>query len=193
MRKLIISLFILLLVIYAGGAICVPCGFFDWEAYYKLVAIVGGLASVIGLGAASFVRVDLLSYDAEAIKRLAEAAKEIENKNTQIKNASDKIASLEYKKEELEVLVKKASMILFYKEELSRLYEKLLTLIHKDEELSNVILEIPQKEGQLESLEGEMVDNPEIKEILNTIQKAKKRNKFEFVFDTIFGSVKFRL
>lgn len=130
MRKLIISLFILLLVIYAGGAICVPCAFFDWEAYYKLVAIVGGLASVIGLGAASFVRVDLLSYDAEAIKRLAEAAKEIENKNTQIKNASDKIASLEYKKEELEVLVKKASMILFYKEELSRLYEKLLTLIH---------------------------------------------------------------
>lgn len=193
MKKLILFLFVFLFIIYAGCAGCVLLGLYNWDTYFKIIAVIGGLASIIGLGAAAFVRIDLLSYDAEAIKRLAEAAKEIENKETQIKNASDKIASLEYKKEELEVLVKKASMILFYKEELNRLYEKLLTLIHKDEELNNVILAIPQKEGELANLEDEMEENPEIKEILNTIQKAKRKTKVELVFDTFLGSLIFKL
>ena len=193
MRKLIIIFFILLLLLYAGCAVCVLFDLYGWDVYFKIVAIVGGLASIIGLGAAAFIRVDLLSYDAEAIERLAVAAKEIEDKNTKIKDASDQIASLEYKKEELEVLVKKASLILYYKEELDRKYQKLLALINKNEDLNQIVLEIPQLEENLKNLEGEMEENKEIQDILSTIQKAKGRYHFpELVINTFFGSFPFK-
>lgn len=193
MKKWIVISFFALLLIYAGCAACVAFDLYNWDTYFKIVGVIGGLASIIGLGAAAFVRIDLLSYNAEAIERLATAAKEIENKESQIRDASNKIEALEYKKEELVVLVKKASLILYYKEELNRLYEKLLDLIHKNEELNKIVMTIPEMEGQLSKLEGEMETNPEIQDILGTIQKAKRHRRTEIVLDTFFGAISFRL
>lgn len=193
MRKWFVIAFVVLLLIYTGCAICVPLGLYGWDAYFEIVGVVGGLASIIGLGAAAFVRIDLLSYDAEAIERLAIAAKEIENKESQIRVASDKIEALEYKKDELEVLVKKASLVLFYKEELNRLYEKLLGLIRKNNELNDIIVTIPEMERQLSKLEGEVDNNPEIRDILSTIQKAKTHRHAELVFNTLLGAISFKL
>lgn len=156
MKKFVIISFIVLLLIYGGCALMVYWNLFTWEVYFKIAAIAGGLASIIGLGANAFIRVDLLSYDAEAIEKIADAAKEIENKQIQIKNVSNKIEALEYKKEELEVLVTKASLIMYYKQELNRLYEKLLKSIQKNEELNSLIIAIPDMESQLNKLESEM-------------------------------------
>jgi len=193
MRKWIVISFVALLLVYAGCAVCVLFGLFTWDTYFKIVGVVGGLASIIGLGAAAFVRIDLLSYDAEAIERLAIAAKEIENKESQIRDASNKIEALEYKKDELEVLVKKASLVLYYKEELNRLYEKLLGLIHKNDEINSIVMSIPEMEGQLEKLEGEVEKNPEIRDILTTIQKAKTHRHTEVIFNTILGAISFKV
>lgn len=185
--------FIFLLLVYGVCAVCVPLGLYNWDTYFKIVGVVGGLASIIGLGAAAFVRIDLLSYDAEAIERLASAAKEIESKESQIRDASTKIEALEYKKDELEVLVKKASLVLYYREELNRLYEKLLGLIHKNEDLNYLVVSIPEMESQLEKLEGEMDNNPEIRDILTTIQKAKTHSRTKYVLGSVLGSVTFKV
>ena len=141
---------------------------------YIIVAIVGGLASIIGLGAAS-LRSELREYNSETLKQLAATAKEIENKQNQIKDATEQIASLKYKKEELEVLVKKASLSLYYREECERLYQKLLDLLHRDSEINNVIVSIQQAESDLAAIDGEISENKEIKDILATIQKAKSK------------------
>ena len=189
MKRAIIICFIILLLIYGICAVLVPCGIYEWETYYKITAIVGCIASVLGFGAAALGQKDLLSYESEAIKRLAQAAEDIENKESQIKDASDKIASLEYKKEELEVLVKKASLTLFYKEELERLYQRLLRIINKNDELNDTIMSISQTEEKLRELEGEIANNPEISDILSTIQKARGTSRHpRTLLEALMGS-----
>lgn len=174
MRKAITISFIVLGLAYLGGAACAFFHLITWGAYLIIVAVVGGLASIIGLGAAS-MRSELREYSAETLKKLAETADEIENKKTQLKDTAEQIASLEYKKEELEVLVRKASLSLYYKEECERLYQKLLDLIHRESEINDVIVSIQQAESNLMAIDGEINDNKEIKDILATIQKAKSR------------------
>ena len=194
-RKIFKILFVGLLVLYAGCAICVPFKLYDWDTYFKIIAIIGGLVSVLGLGATAFVSVDLLSYDSEALQRIADASKEIESKKDEIKDASDKIASLQIKKDELETLVEKASLSLYYKEELDRLYERLLDLIHNNVELNNVILEIPQTEDKLTKLDGEIKQNNEIREVLQTIQKARSKEhpRHLITLRTMLGSISMKL
>lgn len=197
MRKLIVILFVVLLIAYVGGAICGLLKLFGWNTYLVATSIVGGLASVLSLGVALLSNSKDLIRDnnSAAIQRLADAAKEIEDKEHQIKDASDKIASLQIKKDELEILVKKASLSLYYKDELDRLYQKLLDLIHKNEELNNVIMEIPQTEDKLVKLNGEIEKNSEIQDILATIQKARNNdhNKPVVLLKSIFGTVTFEL
>lgn len=181
MRKFVIISFIILGVVYIGGAVCAFLKVIDWNTYLIIAAIVGGLASILGLGAAA-MRSELREYSADALKQLAKTANEIENKRTELKDTTDQIASLEYRKEELEVLVKKASLSLYYREECDRLYQKLLDLLHKDEELSEVIVSIQQMESDLVALEGEISENKEIKDILLTIQKAKNKKASNMFF-----------
>lgn len=193
MKRFFVICFIALLIIYAGCALCALFNKFSWDDFFKIIGIVGGLASIIGLGAAAFVRIDLLSYDAEAIEKLASKAKEIEQKENQIKVASDKIEALEYKKEELEILVKKASLLLYYRDELDRSYEQLLNLVHGNSEIKDLMFKIPEIENQIMTLEGEIEENAEIRDILSTLEKAKKRKRTEFVLRTIFGPISFKL
>lgn len=184
MRKVIVISFVVLGLAYVGGAICALFHLFSWDTYYIVVAIVGGLASIIGLGAAS-LRSELREYNSETLKQLAATAKEIENKQNQLKDATEQIASLEYKKEELEVLVKKASLSLYYREECERLYQKLLDLLHRDSEINNVIVSIQQAESDLAAIDGEISENQEIKDILATIQKAKSKQTPDRLFNMV--------
>ena len=81
MRKLVIISFIILGVVYIGGAVCALFKVIDWNVYLIIAAIVGGLASILGLGAAS-MRSEIRDYSADALKQLAKTASEIENKRT---------------------------------------------------------------------------------------------------------------
>ena len=177
MKKLVTVSFIILGIVYLGGAACALFHLFDWSVYWIIIAVVGGLASILGLGYAS-LRSELKEYNAETLKQLVETAKEIENKQNQLKDTTEQIASLEYKKEELEVLVKKASLSLYYREECERQYQKLLDLLQKDNELNDVIVSIQQMESALQSLDGEINENKEIKDILSTIQKARSKHYY---------------
>ncbi len=53
---------------------------------------------------------------------------------------------------------------------------------------------IPEMERQLSKLEGEVDNNPEIRDILSTIQKAKTHHRHaELVFNTLLGTISFKL
>ena len=56
-----------------------------------------------------------------------------------------------------------------------------------------VITEIPEMERQLSKLEGDVDNNPEIRDILSTIQKAKTHRHAELVFNTLLGAISFKL
>lgn len=193
MKKVTLVSFIILIFVYVIGALCALFHLFEWEVYLIIVAVVGGLASVISLGAAS-LRSELREYNAETLKQLAATANEIENKQSQLKDTTEKIASLEYKKEELEVLVKKASLSLYYRGECERLYQKLLDLLRQDSEINEVIISIQQTESELMALDGEIVQNKEIKDILSTIQKAKNRHTYSRLFrEIVLSSAKINI
>jgi len=42
MRKWFVIAFVVLLLIYTGCAIRVPLGLYGWDAYFKIVGVVGG-------------------------------------------------------------------------------------------------------------------------------------------------------
>lgn len=179
MKKLILIITIVLFVIYGGCAICVHFGWIDWldwDVYFKIVAIAGGLASIFGLGAAA-IKTDFNSQTAEALKELSKTAEEVSNKQSQLKDTSDRIAKLELRKEELEVLVKKASLSLYYQDELGRKYQDLLRYLNRHNEIQEMVSEIAQLESHVKDLNGEIEENPDIKVVLDTLQRAKQREQ----------------
>ena len=62
-------------------------------------------------------------------------------------------------------------------------------------ELNNVILEIPQTEDKLTKLDGEIKQNNEIQEVLQTIQKARSKDhpRHLITLSTMLGSISMKL
>lgn len=198
MRKFSIICFILAFLIYVAGAIMAWQEFLiNWDAYWKIVGIVGGSASIFGmLGIAlnPLKDADIRNFRTQTLIDLAQTAKEIEDKQDALKETNEQLTSLQIKKEELEVLVKNASLALFYKEELERLYQRLLKLLDKNREINETIVSIRQLEADASSLNAKIEQNEDIQDILNTIQKAKTRpiSKgaiFKFVMDKFLSSL----
>ena len=197
-RKIALWCFLGAFIIYIGCALCAGWNFLiDWDIYFKIATIVGGLASIIGiLGLSSnpLKDSDIRDFRSDSLKKLAQTAEEIEAKHDEIEETNKKISSLEYKKEELEVLVEKASLSLYYKGELERSYSKLSTLIASSKEINDLILSIQQLEHDAGTLNNEIENNKDIQDVISTIEKAKqKAAKRNFWQDLIisFGSLGF--
>lgn len=202
MRKFAIICFVVAFLIYVAGALMSWQGFLiNWDTYWKIVGVVGGMASIIGmLGIAlnPLTDADIRNFRTKSLVELAQTAAEIENKQGMLKEANEQLTSLKIKKDELEVLVKKASLVLYYKEELDRLYQRLLTLLDKNREINETIVSIRQAETNASSLNAEIEQNDDIQDILNTIQKAKTRPisksaLFELAIDRFFSNMTIRL
>lgn len=197
MRKFAIICFIVAILVYGIGAILAWMGILiGWDTYWKIAGAVSGLASILGLlGLAinPLKDADIKSFQVQTLQKLADTAKEIENKEGVLKETSDKITSLEIKKEELEVLVKKASLVLYYKDELERAYQRLLKLLNVNSEINETIVYIQQIESEAKSLNAEIDENADIRDIISTIVKAKskqypKRTFLEILLATISSS-----
>lgn len=194
MRKISIIGFILALVIFIAGAILALLHIWiNWDIYWKITGCVGGLASVIGiLGFASspLADADIRKLQSNSLKELAETARQIENKEGELKQANDKVASLQLKSEELEVLVKKASLSLYYNDELQHLYQKLLSLIQKNQELKDIIVAIQQTEEDAKELNAEVEHNTDVQDIIEMINKAKRtRTDKRSFLEILLGSL----
>ncbi len=176
MRKLVLFCFVVAVLSYVLGAILAWRNLLiDWDEYQKIVAVVGGLASVIGL--LGLVLSPIRDLNSQVLKDLAHTTEEFERKQEMLEKATQEIKTLELKKEDLNALVEKASLSLYYKAELKRMYDKLNKMIDSSEDISNLLKTIAKMEEDAQTLGCEIERNKNISVIISTIQKANERTE----------------
>ena len=176
MRKLVLFCFVVAVFSYVLGAILAWRNLLiDWDEYLKIVAVVGGLASVIGL--LGLVLSPIRDLNSQVLKDLAHTTEEFERKQEMLEKATQEIKTLELKKEDLNALVEKASLSLYYKAELKRMYDKLNKMIDSSEDISNLLKTIAKMEEDAQTLGCEIERNKDISVIISTIQKANERTE----------------
>ena len=176
MRKLVLFCFVVAVLSYVLGAILAWRNLLiDWDEYLKIVAVVGGLASVIGL--LGLVLSPIRDLNSQVLKDLAHTTEELERKQEMLEKATQEIKTLELKKEDLNALVEKASLSLYYKAELKRMYDKLNKMIDSSEDISNLLKTIAKMEEDAQTLGCEIERNKDISVIISTIQKANERTE----------------
>lgn len=176
MRKFVLFCFVVAVLSYVLGAILAWRNLLiDWDEYLKIVAVVGGLASVIGL--LGLVLSPIRDLNSQVLKDLAHTTEEFERKQEMLEKATQEIKTLELKKEDLNALVEKASLSLYYKAELKRMYDKLNKMIDSSEDISNLLKTIAKMEEDAQTLGCEIERNKDISVIISTIQKANERTE----------------
>ena len=176
MRKLVLFCFVVAVLSYVLGAILAWRNLLiDWDEYLKIVAVVGGLASVIGV--IGLVLSPIRDLNSQVLKDLAHTTEEFERKQEMLEKATQEIKTLELKKEDLNALVEKASLSLYYKAELKRMYDKLNKMIDSSEDISNLLKTIAKMEEDAQTLGCEIERNKDISVIISTIQKANERTE----------------
>ena len=188
MRKLVLFCFVVAVLSYVLGAILAWRNLLiDWDEYQKIVAVVGGLASVIGL--LGLVLSPIRDLNSQVLKDLAHTTEEFERKQEMLEKATQEIKTLELKKEDLNALVEKASLSLYYKAELKRMYDKLNKMIDSSEDISNLLKTIAKMEEDAQTLGCEIERNKNISVIISTIQKANERTERMLRFKDIVLSL----
>lgn len=184
MRKFALICFIVALLCYGLGALfAFKNWWIDWNDYQKIVAVVGGLASVMGL--LGLVFSPFKDFNSKMLKELAHNTEEYEKKQEELQKATDQIAKLELKKEDLEALVEKASLSLYYKAEIKRMYDKLGEIVKKNDDIAKLIEEIKKMESDAKTLDCEIDKDENVKGIIETIQKANDRTERKLRFTDI--------
>ena len=184
MRKFALICFIVALLCYGLGAVFAYKNWWiDWNDYQTIVAVVGGLASVMGL--LGLVFSPFKDFNSKMLKELAHNTEEYEKKQEELQKATDQIAKLELKKEDLEALVEKASLSLYYKAEIKRMYDKLGEIVKKNDDISKLIEEIKKMESDAKTLDCEIDKDENVKGIIETIQKANDRTERKLRFTDI--------
>lgn len=180
--------FIVAILCYSLGALfAYKKWYIDWDDYQIIVAFVGGFASVLGI--LGLVFSPFKDLNSKMLKELAKKTEEYENKQEKLQEATDQIAKLELKKEDLEALVEKASLSLHYKAELKRNYDKLGELVEKNDDISKLIEKIKKMESDAKKLNCDIDKDENIKEIIETIQKANDRTERKLRFTDIVLSI----
>ncbi len=184
MRKFALIFFIVAILCYVLGALFAYKNWWiDWVDYQKIVAVVGGLASVVGI--LGLVSNPIKNLNSNILKELAQKTEEYEKKQEKLQSATDQIAKLELKKEDLEALVEKASLSLHYNAELKRMYDKLGELVEKNDDISKLMAEIKNMESDAKDLDCVIDKDENIKGIIETIQKANDRTERKLRFTDV--------
>lgn len=200
MRKFSLIYFIIATFLCVLGAILALCGVIDWSLYRDAAAIVGTIASIIGILGLTInplKNADINQLRSDGLKKLAKTAEEIEKSQEKMKETSEQINQLTIKKNDLEILVEQASLSIYYKKELERFYEKLKKQIEINDEIHDLIEEIELLEKESGDLNCKIEKNKEIKEIIEIIHKAQKWspyriNKYGIEFSFLGGTILFR-
>lgn len=158
----------------------------DWDGYFKMAAIVGGLASVLSI--LGLVFSPLNDLNSQRLKDLAQKTEEYEIKQQELQEATTQINRLQLKREDLEALVDKASLSLYYKSELKSMYGRLHVLLDNSEDITKLVDEIQIMECDAKKLDCEIEKNEDISEIIAIIQKAKEKTERKLKFTDIILS-----
>ncbi len=181
MRKFALICFVVAVLCYGLGALFAYYDWLiDWNDYLKIIAVVGGLASVLGI--LGLVFSPFKDLNSKMLKELANNTEEYEKREKMLQDATNKIANLKLQAKDLDALVKKASLSLHYKAELKWKYDKLVELVRENEDISKLIDEIKKIESDAKTLDCEIDMDKNVKGIIEIIQKANERTERKLRF-----------
>lgn len=178
--KRILVLFVILCIFYfIGGYFAVSYGLLEQNTYIVFASIAGGIASVVGLLSLTrptITRSDIQNIELESLKRIADAAKELEKYKHERNAAQEELSKLSLQKEEMQFLVKKASLSLFLQDRLESAGRRINEVIGEHKELEPLIEEYGELAHRLEALEVEIRMDKNV-DILREVLKSAKRSR----------------
>jgi hypothetical protein len=199
MRRKIFLFIIIVAILYFGlGYILVFLEKLDQNKFLNFAAIVGSIASVIGLFSFFSKRLDKsdienigLEYFRDIVQtadKIKEKEKILRDKDNQLTSKERQIQELEIKKAELEFVIKKASMTIFLKDQLERLEDRIGDLIVDNKELSKNIQDRKDIIKQLTELE-ENIESSNNSELVDELISMIKKKEDEKPKDSLLMSI----
>lgn len=177
MRKAALAFIVLTAAFIAIGWWPVKQNWITKDTYLTTAAIVGGIASVIGLLSlvrSPLSRKDFENVEWESITKIAESEKALTELEGRKVAAHNELERLTRTRQELTDLVKKASAVLFLREELERSSQKLRDFLEKEPELKQDLIEYREKFSRLMQLDEEVEAHPDAELITDVLFRARR-------------------
>ncbi|WP_089726322.1 hypothetical protein [Candidatus Thiosymbion oneisti] len=179
-RRLIAALILTSILYFPLGWLAVQLSVLPRETYFSIAAIVGGLASIVGLVAfirPPLSRADVKNIEWESIEEAAKAAKEVEELESRKVAAHSELDELTRTKEEMEILVKKASLALFLREEQKRIEEEIVPVVAKDKALVAALRQHREYRARIQELDKEIEAHPDAELLSEIVFRARVRER----------------
>lgn len=178
MRIIIVILVILCLIYFLVGFLLTHFKIMTNNFYKNLAAIVGSIASVLGLLSLAISRINKKDLDKIGFKTFNEIQRidsELKKKEIALNYTQDEIKKLELQKEQLELLVKKVSVIMFTKEQLKINNDRIERIITENKLLYKSLNEIKELIKKLKLFEEEISLNENLQILLERLEAVKNR------------------
>ena len=176
MRKIMLILLPLCILYFPVGAILIWIKVIEQQTYLSGAGIVGGIASVLGLGSflrPALTRSDILNIEAESLKALGEMSSKIKKLEKTRSQTATQINDIETQKREMELLVRKASLSLFLKEQYDHQKKSILDHLKKEQKLQTALSELSAVDRKLAALDEEIEKDENVELLRKIINDAR--------------------
>jgi hypothetical protein len=164
------------IIFFLVGGVLAWFGILDNGSYAFAAAIVGSVASTVGLLGITSPRLtssDIQKVESELINKLAAAAKDVKEYEKQISTNKEEIAQLQKERLEIELLVRQASIKIFMEEKVSRLSSEIEKQVLSDHALTEYLIEYEKTKKRIEKLDGEISTSEKAELIYQIIGEIK--------------------
>jgi chromosome segregation ATPase len=176
LRIALTSVVIAALLFFILGYGAVKFGWLKEDPYLMIATIVGGAASLVGLLSLSRPSIsadDLENLELEALGRVSNLAKELEDAKRAQAETRDEIEQLEVQRKQMEVSVRKAATVLFLREKITRQQERLSEKLQADRELAGLVLNLKNDYEQLGAVGEEITQDPNVELLSDVIMRLR--------------------
>ena len=178
MRRVFAIIILLCIAYFFGGGVAVYFGWILKSTYFSGAAIVGGLASVVGLFSftrPALTKTDLQEIELDSLKSITETTEQLKELEQERAKTKEELGDLELQKKEMELLVKKASLALFLKEQYAHFEKRILEEVKSNSELSENLVEVQEVSKKLAALEEEIETDPNVSQLKEIMAAASTR------------------
>jgi uncharacterized membrane protein YccC len=175
LRRVLFTLVIAALLFFVTGFVAVKYGFWTEGPYLMAATIVGGAASLVGmlsLSRPSLSADDIENVELEALGRVSELAKQLDDAKRAQAATRGELEQLELQRTQMEASVRRAATILFLREKISRQEERLTEKLRIDRELVELVNTLKGDYEQLESVGEEIAHDPNVEVLSDVIGRV---------------------
>lgn len=182
LRRALITFVVVTLAFFLGGFMAVKLGWLSEGAYLTIATIAGGAASLIGvlsLARPSITTEDLEAVELEALGRVSQLTKELEEAKVAQAKTKGELEQLELQRAQMEASVRTAAMELFLREKIARQKVRLTEKLFADPELVKLIDALRTDYEQLNLLADEIEQDPNVQLLWETIHRVRLQQRAE--------------